>query len=751
MKTAGWFARAGGIALVLCAPCFAQARHAAIPVHKTARKTADKTVRKIDYAALRLERLSRALRDKKSNWAYGQLSEIAERKSSGVPAKRAALALEYYDYQRGEFEKAAEWMDIAQGDPLLGDYDLYWQALTNLALNHNPDALQELEQLRAQFPFSVMTEQALQSLGVAALAANQPADGVAALNAYSGTEKSPQLLFLRGELREQAGQKLDAAADYREVYVHFPLSDQARDAEGKLANLAATLGAQLQPIPVGTRLARAVKLFEAQDWSDAQSEYNTLVSSLSGLDLERAQVRILECGVEMGGDPSGLAALKIADPDVDAERDYTLADYYRGAANEPQMVAAVEAAATRAPSSFWTARSLFLAGNYYWVNLQRDQASSYYARLASQFPSSGNADSALWRITWTAVLKRDPDAVSKLEDHLKQFPDSQYTPDTLYWLGRLAQEANERARARAFYAKLESRFSQTYFANLAASRMRVLGRGPNTKEADDLLALIPPIPPAISMDDPPSEEADIRRARAAALRTIAFDSSAMLELRAAYASTHQPKLLLEAAQEAVAAGHCGAAIVLTRLLYPQLESRPLADVPRAVWLAAYALPYQVSIDHWSARKRLDPMLVAGLIHQESAFDPQAVSNANAYGLMQLISPTAHRLARQQGLRFSQMRLTEPDYNVRLGTAYLANLRKQFGNVEEVLAAYNAGEDRVTQWTAGQTYREPAEFVDSIPFSETRNYVEIVERNAAIYRRLYLARQKPSGNHKQHGD
>jgi soluble lytic murein transglycosylase len=352
-------------------------------------------------------------------------------------------------------------------------------------------------------------------------------------------------------------------------------------------------------------------------------------------------------------------------------------------------------------------------------------------------------------VAWTAVLERRPDAAKQLENHLKLFPNSQYTPDTLYWLGRLAEEAKERARARGFYEKLDRRFAQTYFANLAYKRMRVLGRGP--REKSTLLALIPPIPRAKSMADPVSEEADERRARARAraLKAIAFDSSAVLELRAAYAETHQSRLLLEAAQEAVAGGHCGAAIMLTRQLYPQLESRRFAAVPRSIWLAAYALPYERTIRRWSARKRLDPMLVAGLIHQESAFDPKAVSNANAVGLMQLEPYTARTLAREQRVRFSHEDLTKPDYNVRLGTAYLAKLRKLFGgNEEEVLAAYNAGENRVTQWTAGQHYREPAEFVDSIPFTQTRDYVEIVSRNAAIYRHLYRARTEHRESHRR---
>lgn len=132
------------------------------------------------------------------------------------------------------------------------------------------------------------------------------------------------------------------------------------------------------------------------------------------------------------------------------------------------------------------------------------------------------------------------------------------------------------------------------------------------------------------------------------------------------------------------------------------------------------------------------MLVAGLVRQESAFAPDAHSPANALGLMQLLPTTARRLAKQAKIRYAHSRLLDPDYNVRLGTIYVAGLQRQFGTIESALAAYNAGEDRVALWTAGQNYREPAEFVESIPFTETRQYVQIVTRNADIYRRLYGA-------------
>jgi soluble lytic murein transglycosylase len=121
------------------------------------------------------------------------------------------------------------------------------------------------------------------------------------------------------------------------------------------------------------------------------------------------------------------------------------------------------------------------------------------------------------------------------------------------------------------------------------------------------------------------------------------------------------------------------------------------------------------------------------------------------GLMQLIPSTARKMAKQIKVRFSRPRLFEPEYNLRLGTVYLAGLKSSYGSLEAALAAYNAGEDRVAAWETGKTYDEPAEFVDSIPFTETREYVQVVMRNGAIYRQVYgpeSFRREVSGKDKE---
>ncbi len=676
------------------------------------------------------------MKEKNSAWAYAQLSQFAMRKSSGVLGARAALALGFYDYSRGDYEKAAPWFERSLKATLLRQYALYWTAENDLGLNQNAEALAELKQFRSDFPDSVITSDALQALGAAAIAANQPQEVVAALNAYTGTPSYPALLLLRGESYEQAGQVAQAAADYESLYLRFPTSDQGREAALKLSFLAATPGNSIPPVPLGQQEKYAAAIFQAGYWTEARDAYSRILPLVTGTDKERAQLRILECSAFAGGGPTDLAALKLTDPDVDAERFHALAEVYRGLGQDPEMQAAVQGAVARAPQSVWTERALMLAGNEYWVELNRDQAASYYKQVEENFPDRSDAVPAQWRVAWVAVLKREADASKLLAEHIRRYPQSRYVPDALYWLGRLAEESGDVRVARSYYDELKHRFPENYFEMAAEKRLRKIGKG---REGDpDVLALIPPAPaiPKLGKTIPAAAIAWVQRADA--LHSIGFDSSAELELRAAYDATREPRLLLDAAKEAIAAEHVGAAIVAIREVYPQLESHPVNAIPLSVWKMAYALPYRAAIQRWSARVGVDPLLVAGLMRQESAFEKAAHSNANAMGLMQLEPETGHRMAHMIRVRYSQARLFDPDYNIRLGTYYLSQLEKQFGSVEMALAAYNAGEDRVAQWTAGQHYREPAEFVDSIPFTQTREYVEIVARNAAIYRRLYGA-------------
>jgi soluble lytic murein transglycosylase len=177
------------------------------------------------------------------------------------------------------------------------------------------------------------------------------------------------------------------------------------------------------------------------------------------------------------------------------------------------------------------------------------------------------------------------------------------------------------------------------------------------------------------------------------------------------------------------------AITTVRRAYPDYAELPPDSLPAEVWDVLFPVRHLDLVTRHAARNRLDPDLVLALIRQESAFAESARSPANARGLMQILPSTGRLLARQAGIsRYSVARLYQADTNIALGTRHLSALLERYGGkVELALAAYNAGDNRVDRWLAEFGAVDMAEFVERIPFSETRGYVKQVLSNRAHYR------------------
>jgi soluble lytic murein transglycosylase len=212
----------------------------------------------------------------------------------------------------------------------------------------------------------------------------------------------------------------------------------------------------------------------------------------------------------------------------------------------------------------------------------------------------------------------------------------------------------------------------------------------------------------------------------------------MRELRAAASDGGAGWANREIARMFVENGRYDRALQTLKRAVPSYYALDLSALPRDCWEILFPRPYWIDLKKYSVANGLDPFLVAALIRQESEFNPGAMSNANAYGLMQLLPATGKTVARGLKVRrFSTEELLSPATNMQLGTRYFRDLVDRYnGHFEYALAAYNAGADRVDTWLSGGTYRDPQEFVESIPFTETREYVQAILRNASIYRKLY---------------
>lgn len=678
--------------------------------------------------------LVRALGDKPVLANEQRLVAFAQLHSKDEDGAGAALALGKYFLDKSRPADALKWLDAALRQPnRLQEYAVFWHAQALRQLGRNDDALQQLDSFLQKYPQSVIGDLAVQSFAEAAMALGNAQRAAAALDVFPKTPQKTSLLLLRAQAREKSGSAIASAKDYLALYYGFPLSDEARAAGSRIPELSRRLGESFPGVPLAQQTARAEALYDAHRWNEARQEFEALLPQTSADANAHARLRILQCRSGLGN-PSALGSASFTEPEAEAERLYTLSQAYRTQKREPEMLEAVSQVTSRFPQSPWAGEAFFSTGNYFWVALDRARAATYYRRVADGFPASKNAAVANWRAAWVAYLDRSPDAVGLLESFVRNFPTSNIVPDALYWLGRAAERDGNVPHARSFYVKGAQRFPQTFFGLRAADRLSQLGTEP-LNPAEVLSAIPDPPTPTMQLDAPVPAESQERWQRAVALRRIGFDSSAELELRAAYIATPAPRLLLEAAEAAVAAEHYGVGITLARQAYPQPEAHRANDLPPAIARVLYPLPFLSLVTRASATHTVDPMLVTGVMRQESAFQSSAVSRAGAMGLMQVLPKTAPALARRLRLSYARARLFDPAYNLQLGTLYLSDLLAQFGTPEAALAAYNAGEDRVKLWQSERNYADVNEFVESIPFTETRDYVQIVLRNAAIYRIL----------------
>lgn len=416
------------------------------------------------------------------------------------------------------------------------------------------------------------------------------------------------------------------------------------------------------------------------------------------------------------------AAEQLPDPEQAALAELHAAQALYRDADAGQRSAELRRLAERRPGTAAAGSALFLLGDG--APALRDALRWY--RLAAEARSSPDAREALFRVGDRSLRLKDVGAaVQAWEAYVARYPTGEQTAEAAYRAGVIHEADRAETRARALYTAAITADPVSYHALRAAERLGVDPLG---------AARLAPRPWVGLASEPDAARAVL--ARLDALAELGLDAEWDAERTASErAFADQQVALLTLAEGLAQRGHAVDAIRIGRGL---LEQRGGAWDPRLLRVV-FPLPLRGVIEAEAERAGVDPMLLAALIRQESTFRPAVESRVGATGLAQLMPATARILAPAAGVDDWQGRLLRvPEVNARMGALYLRDMLRRYDGAEDLaLAAYNAGPGRADRWKTELRHRDgPDAFRDRIPFAETREYVKVVLRNQAVYRRLY---------------
>jgi len=610
--------------------------------------------------------------------------------------------------------------------PLLGDFALYYRAS---ALNHlvrYREAISLLARLEKEYPESPLA-QSVSYLNAEALF--QDGQFQAALEAYRNfiadyPEGSDALKasYRIATCSEKLGDTAGAAAELRRIWLKHPGKDVADDAEEDLKRLR-DKGVAIQTFTTEELFGRGLALFDLKKYRDALAVFSSvppesLPEQLRGRQAFKSAMSLY---LSKQNAEAEQAFARLASPES-PYREYAGEAFYWHArtlerlGRKESACAALMKLAETSPGSELADDALYHAGMIMKNSGARSEALAVFDRLLNRYPRSPLASRVLWENGWGSYRAGDFPAAAELFGRL--LTDDAFREKALYWQFRSLEAAGSAESARRVLALLLEEYPTGFYAlNLEKEK----GIRTTTTPSLDKTVLA-------TLQAPDGQE------RAMVLISLGLHQEARMEISAMRKRTSSgTAATMDIAKLYLAMEDYRSAM---RLYSPRNPAKKATRSSRT-WAILYPPAFAESVSRNAAANRISENLTYALIRAESNFFPEARSPVGALGLMQLMPATAKDTARQMHETVTMPELTIPEVNVRIGTRYLKGLLTRFnGNLVSAVAAYNAGPTPVLRWRKNLSGLREDEFIESIPYSETREYVKRVLAGMEVYRRLY---------------
>ena len=698
-------------------------------------------------AALPKERLGKSLnKEQVLSLKLERLQRLREQFPATVWATRAGLLSGVLLLERDP-AVALQFLRAAQNDsPLLDDYVRLWIGEALLKLGEGKQAAEMFETISQTAPNSPLVVKAAYRAGEAwyqTLSCREATAWIAKAVGLSQKEVETPLALLRQgacQLRENNIQ--EGHETLRQLWVRFAFSPEAKEAE---ALLASNLGGEPWVVQPSERLARAQAYLGQAFHAEAIEELRKfLAADPSSPQRTEAKLKLGIAQVRLKQYDQARETFRVLAKEGAAESSEAsvwLARVYLRQGQGDKLLELAHTAAGSSLSPEQKGQITLFAGVWLEDQGRFDDAIARYRQVAKVGEPASQRAEGQWRVGWGYYrMGRYREAFDQLRALVEQH-DGEFEPQALYWMARAA-ELNQQPQAHDVYVQLCHRFIYTYYCQLARERTQI-----------PLPESVAPEPVQVSAPANDSEpvngaaagavttRAEIEQQaayrRALELKTLGLDSDAAREVAGLIDRySREPGLLMVLSTMLNEAGAYHHGLRLARAKFRDQLERTGGAVAPSLWPVAYPMGLLPTIKGQGA-KGVDPYLVAAIIREESQYDWRAVSRVGAIGLMQVMPGTANNVAQRLGLpAVGREDLFDQETNIRIGVHYVEQLLEQFsGNVAYTIASYNAGPIAVGNWITLHRGRSQDEFVELIPYQETRQYVKRVLRSYREYARL----------------
>ncbi len=538
----------------------------------------------------------------------------------------------------------------------------------------------------------------------------------------------------------------EAITLYRRVASRAPLARVGQESEREAARLVRLLPAErrnaLSTFSPEEEFARASAFMQSRRYERAQEAFQQLAARVpptSALHCEallnQGRAMLRRRAREEGAHHMDRVAERCTDGAVVAAALYNAARAHGRRGRPAEAISRYDQLAARFSDNSLADDALYRAALAANGELGLEAMAQRLAVIPERFPDGDMRTKAVFKLAWLHFeAGRFDEAQTILDASFERGPLEEtegIRGRVAYWRARTMAARGDTDSATQAYADLFRQWPLSYYAQQAHARINELrpdlGRALVTELSSEAPASLT-FPWRSEFDEPGF-------VRAIELFTLGEKELGRSELDELGFSSNgaDPDLLWVTASLLHEAGALPASSRLVRTRLSSFHGTMPTGRDRALWRLAYPRAFSPLLDDVSREAGVPATFVRAVAREESAFNPRAVSVANAYGLIQLIAPTARRFARPLGLPSDRQSLFEPGINLRIGSRYIAFLRGTYPSTPALVpAAYNAGHGAVNRWLRVRGSQPLDQFIENIPYDETRRYSRRVLQTYGVY-------------------